>query len=124
MKPSELTDEQLNEEIAKLRGWKINPLVIDFGLNADVSFKYVSPDGKCQSRCPNFCNSWEWAGELLEEMKDEGIELSFGPNHDYSPTINQWCVHFPNWNINYRGIITFSDSPTRAIAEAYLEVNQ
>jgi len=116
---NELTDEQLNEEIAKLRGWK--KVEVTGGL-----WLMFPPEGVDDNyhRAPDFCNSWEWAGDLLEEMKDEGIELSFGPNHDYSPTINQWCVHFPNWNIDYRGIITFSDSPTRAIAEAFYEVNK
>lgn len=115
-----MNDQELNEKIAVKRGWTHRTLDINGGIEL-----WTSPHGMncAEEEIPDYCNSWQWAGELLDNLKPEGVELSYGPNHDFTPTINQWCVHFPNWNVKNRGIITFADLAQRAISEAWDEVN-
>jgi hypothetical protein len=99
-----LTDQQLNEEIALKRGWTYNNGVL-----------YNPGNSVWHEGIPDFCNSWEWAGRLLEEIlnKEGSIEIL----HD------TFLVH--GYHVAYRlnedGDV--ADTPTRAIAEAWNEVN-
>ena len=121
---SKLSDTELNELIAVKRGWKVDYYVdgddeehnkitwltnkgvlvsSDFGMATLSDFQWAIPD---------YAGSWRWCGELLVEManKIERIELVRALCTNGKKF---WCV---------RGndkIPNVSNSPTRAIAEAW-----
>jgi hypothetical protein len=115
MNGNSMTDEQLCYAISEAREPKPDrPILVS------IIEEMFSP---AQSWTGNMYNmlefwhpvdwlSWEYAGILLEEMKDASVSLYFPIDKNF-------------WGITFRGeekvIDVFSESVTRAIAEAYLE---
>jgi MoaA/NifB/PqqE/SkfB family radical SAM enzyme len=111
-----MTDQEINEAIAVKRGWKR-----EFSLMGDC-YEWNQYDKDSKYICggeystPDFANDWRLAGELLEEIIeiDGSIEI----------------VHVTFLVKGYRISCHVNDdgdvygSPTRAIAEAWLEMHQ
>ena len=72
----------LNTAIVKYKGWKHNPDGFDLGLGNDVNFKYQSPDGKLQSKLPDFERDARLYMSLFKEMSSEFFLLTL-MQHDY-----------------------------------------
>ena len=85
---SKLSDKELNELIAKQRGWR--------------KWRGMWASG---SNPPDFCNSWQWAGELLETINNPKLARH---GDFWICTADSGMAHTCR-----------ADSPTRAIAEAY-----
>jgi len=97
---SKLSDQELNELIAKKSGMYI-----------EHSIKYECPvyefNGGIWTRCPDFCSSWQLSGELLEAI-NENEKAWLSKLHE------KWQVWFTE-----RDVFVIADSPTRAISEAW-----
>jgi hypothetical protein len=104
MKPtSEMTDQELNQAIGILKGWK----------NYDWSSKYTLPD---------YCNSWEHAGGLLEEMAKPNLRPSLFYCDNFKWTCNISILEPEGRYFEHKVSIRNCVFPTRAIAEAWYEV--
>jgi len=70
---SKLSNEQLNELIAKQRGW-----VTKHTKRAGTWWEFWknSTLRRVEEFPPDYCNSWQWAGELLEEMRQKFFRLA------------------------------------------------
>jgi hypothetical protein len=118
MKTSEMSDQELNEAIAVKRGWKKS---INHKIESWRTYWYDPKDpeqhddgDKCSTEVPNYCGKWQYVGELLEEMR--GILY-----HVVQPgDIEQWACSAKG----RKSPMEFGCTPTRAIAEAWYEVNK
>jgi hypothetical protein len=122
-----LTDEQVNERIAKAKGW-------NFQLCGECNHEWWQmPDGGVdynQSDPPQYTSDWRLAGELLEEVSKtpnwdvsvnwEQVDENDEHNNDY-----RWIVYFTYWDAdpdNFKSYKSVSfDNPQRAICEAWLQ---
>jgi hypothetical protein len=104
-----MTDQELNEWIAKKRGWVLHPHE-KLGSMHDPSTKWYNPktNGSFWTQDPPFCTSWQYAGELLEELGSNGDTLVIY----FEET--KW--YFDSEKDNVFGI---SEKLTRAIAESW-----
>jgi hypothetical protein len=103
---SKLSNEKLNELIAQKSGWeKI------FCIKGGKIFEWHNPDKRLTYLCPDYCNSWQWAGKLLEEIlkKDKVVEIIY---RDFLST-----GFVLSGYIDDDGNVF--DTPTRAISEAW-----
>ena len=96
-----MTDQELNEAIAKKRGWK--KCTCEWCQKNSTSF-WINPDENSTEELPDVVLDWNMAGGLLEEM--DTPMLKRGVEGD-------WLCG--NFNL-YHGI-----TPQRAICEAWLE---
>jgi hypothetical protein len=122
---SELTDQELNEWIAVKRGICVHDLHDYKKDNRGYCGDYTQwrcrkckksfgglhyHGGKMFEDMPNYSTSWQYAGELLEEVLMDNVGNSF----EYQPNL------FPNRPWSIMGIVgNGSTSPTRAIAESW-----
>jgi hypothetical protein len=105
----------LNELIAAKRG-------------VEFFTTYVNTDDKPYSKLePDYCNSWQWAGELLESIYEKNLHInirfrnkanvdadfSHGNYHNDKIEVEVCSPNIPVM------ITTNADSPTRAISEAW-----
>lgn len=107
-----LTDQELNEKISNKRLVLVGDIEIPH--NGEIKdnriSKYVYRD---------YCGSWQWAGELLDDMantKENQSELS--PEIKYLDGIKMWKIYL------FGRHQFVSEKLTRAIAEAWYEVNK
>jgi len=124
---SKLTDQELNELIAVKRGWIYNPYE-KFGSLYEPSVLWHNPktNESFYSAAPDFSGLWRWAGELLEEMADNGYcpALIFDDNDHWSVSTdgNQTLNFESPCDVDTSFFVkkeSWRDSPTRAIAEAW-----
>jgi hypothetical protein len=101
---SKLSNEKLNELIAKQRGYEVNKN--NMWLQTKVSS--LQPF-YCQPFPPNYCNSWQWCGELLIELP--GWEYHVYP--DYAIMLRMRLVN-DKWET-----IQIRSGHTRAISETW-----
>jgi hypothetical protein len=111
---SKLSNEQLNELIAVKRGYevisRINGSPVTWAIRKDG---YLSMIGGL----PDYCNSWQWAGELLEEII---AKMNLTKIVVFRDEIDHCEAEF--WLVDEKYLtLTWhkSDSPTRAISEAW-----
>jgi hypothetical protein len=124
---SKLSDEKLNELIAVKRGYENIPEALINDEWVKGSFWSKQGVGYFEKHAPDYCTSWQYAGELLEEMPNTGLcpaliydddghwavandgtqtlSLQEGTNDVYT----SFFVKKEDWK----------DSPTRAIAESW-----
>jgi len=105
---SKLSNEQLNELIAKQRGYIHNS-----------DGRWIEKDGYPREDyfLPNYCERWQWAGELLGEMPVETRLVNF---EDDTTGNKFWVCTIVNLVYpNNADIYCQADTPQRAIAEAY-----
>lgn len=101
-----MNDKELNEKIAVKRGWQFSPVG---GVKPDGSiYHYYDPENRLRPCPPDYCNSWQWAGGLLEDLP-KGYRVW--------QTRKGWICA----KINAKWIQ--ANSLTRAIAEAWDSVN-
>jgi len=100
---SKLTDQELNELIAVQRGWVVAATEYEGGVIISKDWKRLV-NGMYVYGSPDYANSWQWAGELLDEIKEDLDSITYG--------LIQWHVV-----VNANQVKRLS--LTRAISEAY-----
>lgn len=119
MNVSEMTDEMLNEAIVLKRGWAKLETHINYPIEL---WKNKYGLTLLRSQIPDYCTSWQWAGELLEEMpfntKLINYEDEVNGRQFWTCSVTQHYVY--GRELAY----AISSSPTRAISEAWYEVNK
>ena len=104
MNTSDMTDDQLNEAIAKKRGWK--KCTCEWCQKNSTPF-WINPDENSTEDLPDITLDWNLAGALLEEMKYPGLSKRVD---------GKWIC------FNYDETIPhIADTPQRAICEAWLK---
>lgn len=93
---SKWTDEQINEAIAKAKGWVYYKPTKTWGRRETAD--------QIHGSLPDYTHDWRFAGELLEEMAEAGLEASLC----FDDTIG--------WFLKAK----FGKPPQRAICEAWL----
>ncbi len=112
MKPSEMTDSQLNEAIAKARG-----LLREMNGCDHIQWQV---GGDIKDNPPDYCNSWQYAGELLEEMPFQTKLINY---EDEGNGREFWTCNVTNLLNGREVAYVQAGSPTRAIAEAWYAMN-
>ena len=117
MKPvHEMTDQELNEAIARIRN------------EFDVKVVFVKIEDGYQKTeqtfFPDYCNSWQCAGELLEEMAKPNLRPSLFYCENFKWTCNISILEPEGRYFEHKVSVRNCVFPTRAIAEAWYEVNK
>lgn len=99
-----MTDQELNEWIARKRGWKKEAGVGQFSY---PTYWWHKPKEYTRVEPPDYCNDWKWAGELEEEGR---FDLIHDEIHNVWRALKINCLHV------YVGRDKIA---TRAISEAY-----
>lgn len=103
-----LTDQELNEKIAVKRGW----VKLKNGWYQDVHGVIVGG----QNKVPGYCNSFEIAYGLLDELVEENrIHLFM---NEFEKAV---CEAMPYDHVEIKRVV--AENKTRAIAEMWDEVN-
>jgi len=104
---SKFTDQELNEAIAVKRGWKKQP---------SGALEIYEPKFIRSYSAPDYCNSWQCAGELLVETPFQTKLINY---EDEGNGKVYWTCDITNLFTGCELAYVTSGSPTRAIAEAW-----
>ena len=126
---SEMSNAELDRLIAERRGWEYSARGFEVHIGSGLRFPYKNKiTGKFDVRYPSFTTDPRYAMELLKEMAEHHVILSYEKNWNLMPDDQNmyWIVHFPLW-LNFtriQRILTYADTPERAISEAWLTVER
>ena len=132
-----MENNELNEKIAILRGWR---KATNHRIESWRDYWYDPKDPNqtddgdvCATKVPDYTGSWNSAGELLEDLYNPKIGL---PSLTYQSGVDEsdfsklvWVCEerlFADETIkrNNQYLIRFSDNPKRAISETWYELNK
>ena len=125
-----MENNELNEKIAILRGWVLHPHE-KLGSMYDPTVKWYNPktNQTLWTHDPDYCGDWKLAGELLDDMADNGYcpALIFDDDGHWSvSTDGNQTINFESpCDVHTSFFVKkedWRDTPTRAIAEAWYDM--